>query len=144
MMVKEYYFKFTQLARYTSHVVADNKAKMSKFIYGVNKSVVNQCRFAMLNSDMNIARFMNNAQQIEEHKIKMREKQNKRAKKGSFNFAQPKSEGENRSQFHPNSLILALSLVSASASKFRDGNRDRAPGSKSQGSVSNARTSPIC
>ncbi|PHT94453.1 Transcription factor MYB21 [Capsicum annuum] len=62
-------------------VTTNNKAKMSKFIYGVNKSVVNQCRFAMLNSDMNIARFMNNAQQIEEHKIKMREKQNKRAKK---------------------------------------------------------------
>ena len=74
----------------------------------------------------------------------MREKQNKRARTGSFNFAQPKSEGGNRSQFLAESAVPALSLASSPAHKFRDGNRDRAPGSKSQGSVSNARTNPLC
>ena len=56
----------------------------------------------MLNSDMNLSRLMNYSKQIEEQNIKRREKQNKRARIGSFNFAQPKSEGGNHSQFHPN------------------------------------------
>ena len=37
----------------------------------------------------------------------MKEKQNKRARTGSFNFAQPKSEGGNCSQFYPKSLVPA-------------------------------------
>ncbi|KAF3644649.1 hypothetical protein FXO37_21350 [Capsicum annuum] len=39
MIVKEYSPRFTQLARYASHVVADSKAKMSKFMSGVTDSV---------------------------------------------------------------------------------------------------------
>ncbi|KAF3669501.1 hypothetical protein FXO38_07556 [Capsicum annuum] len=62
---------------------------------------------------------------IERKKIKMREKQNKRARTGSFNFAQPKSERGNHSQFCPKSSVLAPSSASAPASKFRDGNKDR-------------------
>ena len=58
MMVKEYSLRFTQLARYAPHVVADNRAKMSKFMSGVNDSVVNECRYAMLNKDMTLARLM--------------------------------------------------------------------------------------
>ncbi|KAF3651801.1 putative auxin-induced protein 5NG4-like [Capsicum annuum] len=88
MTVGEYSLRFTQLARYAPHVVADNRAKMSKFVSGVNDSMVNKCRSAMMNSDM--------------------------------------------------------TLASAPVPKFRDGNRDRAPGSKSQGSVSSARINPLC
>ncbi|KAF3648227.1 CCHC-type integrase [Capsicum annuum] len=121
------------LSRYAPHVVADNRAKMSKFVSGVNDSVVNECRSAMLNSDMTLARLMTHAQQIEEQKVKTRERQNKRAKTGSLSFAQPKSEGGNRSQFRPKSAVPAPSFVSAPVLKFRDGNRDGAPGSKSQG-----------
>ncbi|PHT78191.1 hypothetical protein T459_16243 [Capsicum annuum] len=58
---------------------------------------------------------------MKEQKIKQREKQNKRAKIGSFNFAQPKSEGENRSQFRPKSSVPAPSTASAPVSKFREG-----------------------
>ena len=43
MTVKEYFLKFTQLARYVPHVVADNTAKISKFVPGVNDSMVNKC-----------------------------------------------------------------------------------------------------
>ncbi|PHT94558.1 NAD(P)H-quinone oxidoreductase subunit K, chloroplastic [Capsicum annuum] len=81
---------------------------------------------------------------IEEQKIKMREKQNKKAKTGSFNFVQPKSEGRNRSQFHLKSYIPTPSSASAPVLKFRDGNRDKASGHKPQGNVSNARTHPLC
>ena len=91
MMVKEYSLKFTQLARYAPHVVADSRAKMSKFVFGVNYSVVNEFRSTMLNSDINVARLMNHAQQIEEKKIKIRKRHNKRSRIGSFNFSQPKS-----------------------------------------------------
>ena len=144
MMVKEYSLKFTQLSRYAPYVVADSRAKMSKFVSGVNNSVVNECRYAMLNSDMNIARLMTHAQQIEEKKIKIEEKQNKRARIGSFNFAQPKSEGGSHSQFCPKSVVLAPSSSSAPAPRFKDGNRDRMLGSKSKGSISSAHTYPLC
>ncbi|XP_047257841.1 uncharacterized protein LOC124889807 [Capsicum annuum] len=134
--VREYSLKFTQLARYAPHVVSDSRSKISKFVFGVNDSVVNECKSAMLNSDMTLARLMTHALQIEKQKIKMREKQNKRVRIGHFNFAQPKSEGENLSQF--------CSSASSPAPKFRDGNRDRAPSSKSRGSVSNAQTNSPC
>ena len=62
IIVKEYSIKFTQLARYAPYVVADSRAKMSKFVSGVNDSVVNECRFVILNSDINLARLMTHAQ----------------------------------------------------------------------------------
>ncbi|KAF3648996.1 hypothetical protein FXO37_19182 [Capsicum annuum] len=133
---KQYNSERVDDAGYTLHVVTDSRARMSKFISGVNDNVVNECRFAMLNSDMTLARFMTHDQQVEEEKIKMREKQNKRAKTGSFNFAQPKSEGGNRSQFCPKSSVPVPSSSSASVPKFREGNEDRVPGSKSQASIS--------
>ena len=61
--------------------------------------MVNKCKSAMLNSDMTLSRLMTHALKIDEQKVKTRERQNKRARAGSFNFAQPKSEGGNRSQF---------------------------------------------
>ena len=142
--MKEYSLKFTQLARYAPYVVADSVAKISKFVSGVNDSVVNECRSAMLNSDMTLARFITHAQQIEEQKIKMREKQNKRAKTGSFNFVQPKLEGGNRSQFCPKSSALSPSTASSPVPKFREGNKDRVPGFNSQGSISSAQTNTFC
>ena len=61
MMVREYSLKFTQLARYAPHVVADNRAKMSKFVSGANDSMVNECRSTMLVGDMTLARLMTHA-----------------------------------------------------------------------------------
>lgn len=81
---------------------------------------------------------MVHAQQIEEQKIKERERGNKRARTSSFNFSQPRSEGGNRPQFHQRSSAPAPSSASAPVPKFRNDNKDRAPGSKSQGSVSKA------
>ena len=50
----------------------------------------------MLISEMDLSRLMVYDQQIEEQKIKERERRNKRARIGSFNFNQPKSEGGKR------------------------------------------------
>ena len=62
MTVRKYSLIFTQLARYAPHVVADNRSKMSKFVSGVNDSMVNKCRSMMLNSVMTLARLMTHAQ----------------------------------------------------------------------------------
>ncbi len=78
-------------------MVVDNRAKMSKFVLGVNDSVVNECRSAMLIDDMTLARLMTHAQQVEEQKFKTRERQNKRARSGNLNFTHPKSDGGNHS-----------------------------------------------
>ncbi|MDV3188215.1 MAG: hypothetical protein Q8837_02515, partial [Sweet potato little leaf phytoplasma] len=73
-MVREYSLIFTQLARYAPHVVADNRAKMGKFMSGVNDCMVNECRSAIMISDMNLAKLMTHAQQVEEQKFKTRER----------------------------------------------------------------------
>ena len=40
MTVRDYSLRFTQLARYAPHVVADNRSKISKFMSGVSNSMV--------------------------------------------------------------------------------------------------------
>ncbi|KAF3631183.1 hypothetical protein FXO38_26766 [Capsicum annuum] len=115
MSVNEYSLKFTHLARYAPHVVANSRSKMSKFVSGVSNSMVKECQTTMLIKEMDISMLMVYAQQIEEAKNKEKESENKRAKMGSFNFTQPK-----------------------------DDNKIRAPGPKPQGSVSSARINPLC
>jgi len=39
MSVQEYRLKFTQLSRYAPHMVADPRAQMSKFLFGVSHLV---------------------------------------------------------------------------------------------------------
>ncbi|KAF3616825.1 RNA-directed DNA polymerase -like protein [Capsicum annuum] len=117
---------------------------MSKFVSGENDSIVNECRSAMLNNDMTLARLMTHVHQLEEYKIRTRDRQNKRVRSGSFSFSLPKSEGGNHSEFYPKLAVPAPSSASAPLPKLRDGNRDRAPGFKSQGSVSSAQTNPLC
>ncbi|KAF3632455.1 putative hyoscyamine 6-dioxygenase-like [Capsicum annuum] len=128
--VKEYSLKFTQLAKYAPHMVEDSRSRMSKFVLGVSSNVVKEYRTAMLIKEMDISRLMVHAHQIEEAKNREKERENKRARIGSFNFTQHKLEGGNLSQFRQKSSVLAPSPASALVPKFRDGNRDRTPGPK--------------
>ena len=61
MPVREYSLIFTQLSRYAPHVVTDNRAKMSKFVSGVNDSMVNECRSTMLIGDITLDRLRTHA-----------------------------------------------------------------------------------
>lgn len=59
-------------------MIVDNRSKMSKFVYGISNSVVKECRTAMLISEMDLSRLIVLAQQMEEQKIKERERKQKR------------------------------------------------------------------
>ncbi|KAF3671689.1 hypothetical protein FXO38_06466 [Capsicum annuum] len=70
MSVREYSLKFTQLARYAQPMVANFRARMSKFVLGVLRDVVKKYRTTMLVKDMDVSRLMVHAQQIQEKKLK--------------------------------------------------------------------------
>ena len=54
MSVREYSLKFTKLSKYASTIIANPRAKMSQFMFGLNDTLKNACRSAMLNTEMDI------------------------------------------------------------------------------------------
>lgn len=80
-------------------MVVDYTARISKFMSRVLNNMVKQCRTTMLVKEMDLSRLIVHAQQIEKEKLKKKKRNNKKARAGSFNFSQPRSEGVNRSQF---------------------------------------------
>ena len=62
------------MAKYAPDLVANNRASMSKFVTRVFRYVVKECRYAMLNSEMNLSRLITHAQQIEADKIKEKDR----------------------------------------------------------------------
>uniref|UniRef100_M1DD18 Gag-pol polyprotein n=1 Tax=Solanum tuberosum TaxID=4113 RepID=M1DD18_SOLTU len=76
-------------------MVADPRAQMNKFLYGVLDLVKIECRNAMLLEDMNISRLMTHAQQVEGDKLREHAKDNKRARTGNCDYSQQKLGGGN-------------------------------------------------
>lgn len=113
MTVKKYCLKFTQLSKYAFKLVADPRSNMSKFVTGVSDLVFKECRTTMLTGDMDITRLMTHAQQIKTENIKEREKRNKKARTGLFEYGQPRSGEGNHLQFQVHSSMPAPSSTSA-------------------------------
>ena len=95
MTVQEYGMKFNQLSRYASHMVADSRAQVNNFLYGVSDLVKTECRNAMLLGDMNISRLMTHAQQVEGDKLSEQAKKNKKSRTRNYDYSQQKSGGGN-------------------------------------------------
>ncbi|XP_049349489.1 uncharacterized protein LOC125814083 [Solanum verrucosum] len=80
-------------------MVVDSTARMSKFVFGVSEMVVKDCRTAMLISDMDISSLIVHTQQIEEHKLKKKSREAKRANTGDGNFSHARSDRHSRLRF---------------------------------------------
>ena len=52
MSLKKNAFKFTQLSKYAPNMIADSRARMSKFVSDVSKMVVKECCTAKFINDM--------------------------------------------------------------------------------------------
>lgn len=79
-------------------MIADPKAKVSKFVLDMSKMVVKEYH-TMLVNDMCISIIMVHAQQIEEEKLKERSRETKRAKISDGNFSHSRSYGHVCSKF---------------------------------------------
>ncbi|KAK4721645.1 hypothetical protein R3W88_011878 [Solanum pinnatisectum] len=82
---------------YAPHVVADSRAQMNKFLYGVSYLVKTECRNAILLENMSISRLMNHTQQVESDKLREQAKENKKARTRNYDYSQQKLGGGNRS-----------------------------------------------
>src|SRR5687767_4910941 len=54
----------------TSTIIANPRAKMSQFMSGLNDTLKNACRSAMLNTEMDIARLMTHMEEVEGQNMK--------------------------------------------------------------------------
>src|SRR5688572_7694477 len=71
MSVREYSLKFTKLSKHARVIVANPRAKMSQYMSGLNDTLANACRSAMLNNDMDIARLMTHMEEVEGQNMKI-------------------------------------------------------------------------
>lgn len=78
MSVREFALTFTKLSKYAPFMVADPRARMSKFISDVSDLVPKECKMAMLVKEMDISRLMTYTEQIEKEKRKERARESKR------------------------------------------------------------------
>ncbi|WMV46664.1 hypothetical protein MTR67_040049 [Solanum verrucosum] len=112
MSVKKYALKFTQLFKYAPTMIADQRARISKFVSGASDLVVKECLTTILVKEMDVSHFMVHAQKIEEEKLKGKTRDSKRARKDNGDFSHSRSDGVNRSQdFAILNLVLSNTEV---------------------------------
>ncbi|XP_049406061.1 uncharacterized protein LOC125869646 [Solanum stenotomum] len=128
-------FSETLLDRYATYRVADSRAQVNKFMYGVSDLVKRECRNAILLGDMNISRLMSHAQQVEGENLREHAKESKKVRTGNYDYSPQKSSGGNHLQSQQKFSTLAPSSSSVPSSKFWNNKKGGASDSKYQGSV---------
>ena len=123
-------------------MVADSRAQMNKFFYGLSDLVKTECGNAMLVGDMNISRLMTHAHKVEGYKLSEHSNENKKSRIGNYDNSQQKSGGGNRSQSQQKFSAPTPSSASVPSSNNRYVKKGRAPGSQSQRSVPGTKTHP--
>lgn len=61
----------TQLSQYSTTMLANSRAKMSRFYSGVSEMVANECYTDLIVTNMDISRLMVHDQLIQEEKLKL-------------------------------------------------------------------------
>ena len=98
----------------------------------------------MLLGDMNISSLMTRVQQVGGDKLREHDKENKKDRNGNYDYSQQKLGGGNRLQGQQKFSAPVPSSTNVSSSKNMYDQKNRAPGSKSQGSFSGTKTYPTC
>ena len=75
MIVLDYSIKFTKLSKSSSSLVSNARYEMSHFLMGVSDDFVEECRSSMLHDNMNISRPMVHAQQVEESRLRRKNRE---------------------------------------------------------------------
>lgn len=66
MTVREYILMFLKVSKYSSSLMVNSSVEMSRFVIGVSEDLEEECREAMLQSNMDLCRLFVHAQQVEE------------------------------------------------------------------------------
>ena len=59
--------KFLKLSRYATSLVSNNMGEMSRFLTGINGDLEEECRFVMLNDNMDLSELMVHVQEVVEN-----------------------------------------------------------------------------
>ncbi|XP_049378201.1 uncharacterized protein LOC125842980 [Solanum stenotomum] len=73
-------------------LVSNPRDEMSRFVMGVYDSIEEECRAAMLHDNMDISRLLVYAQQVEETRLRKKNREVKRASTGDVNSSKGKFE----------------------------------------------------
>ncbi|WMV24988.1 hypothetical protein MTR67_018373 [Solanum verrucosum] len=138
MSVKEYALNFTQLAKYAPTMITNSKAKMNKFVSGVSKLVVKECRTIVLIKEMYISHLIH-SQKIEEEKLKGKAIESNRATTDDGDFSYSRSDGHGCPQ-----LQKKFSSQGSSNAPISKSNEDRVSNPKLQGGSVNGSSIPAC
>lgn len=73
MSVKEYVLKFTQLSHYALDLMANIRARMRKFGFGLLDDLILESKEVMLNNDIDLSRLVVYMQLVEDEKKRQAE-----------------------------------------------------------------------